>query len=355
MTREVSMDILELIATHVLALAAGALTMRHKDRVRRNRRDQEHLADAAREIVTKLRPLNTVVAKVVEAWRACATAIVENQHRLPRSWRHLRRSIRAALGELFGGPSWADTSYGDELEDVADFNGRWWDYALTYCGYLADRLAEVADRPEIASSAELLDFDTWLAATGRHGELSPGNEVCETATVWLAAWPSSDVGGLSPPTHTPDQIHFDRCRPISTAICTIVHRRRRSSIMSTDSSCDIMCRTLQLSVETDSPKGGGPLTFRSDSSSGRAPHPEPHHGFRRAPITRFHECGWMWGDLSAKSLEPRTRRVQHGVAVAPWRSPSVGLGLLRETGQATRMSQRGPARGCGRHLLFPSA
>jgi hypothetical protein len=175
------MDILEPIATHILALAGGAVAMRHKDRWRRKRRDQEHLADAAQQIVAKLRPLRTVVAKsrdlkvesaeIVEAWRACATTIAENQHRLPTSWRHLTRSTRAALGELFGGPSWADISYGDELEEVAEFDGRWWDYALTYYGYVVDRLAQVADRPEVAGEAELLDFDTWLAATDRHGEL----------------------------------------------------------------------------------------------------------------------------------------------------------------------------------------
>jgi hypothetical protein len=175
------MDILESVATHIFALAAGAMAMRHNDHWRRKRRDQEHLADAAQQIVAKLRPLRTVVAKsrdlkvesaeVIEAWRACATTIAENQHRLPTSWRHLRRSIRAALGELFGGPSWADICYGGELEEVADFDGRWWDYALSYCEYVIDRLARVADRPEVAGEAELLDFDTWLAATDRHGEL----------------------------------------------------------------------------------------------------------------------------------------------------------------------------------------
>ena len=178
------MDILELIATHVLALAAGAVAMRHKDRLRRKHRDQEHLADAAQQIVAQLRPLRTVVAKsgdlevesaeIVEAWRACAATIAENQHRLPTGWRHLTRSIRAALGELFGGPSWADISYGDELEEVAKFDGRWWDYALTYYGYVIERLAQMADRPELAGEAELLDFDTWLAVTGRHGELPSG-------------------------------------------------------------------------------------------------------------------------------------------------------------------------------------
>lgn len=71
---------------------------------------------------------------------------------------------------LFGGPAWADISYGGELEDVAEFDGRWWDYAVTYYGYVADRLAQVADRPEAVGKAELLDFDTWLAMTGRHGQ-----------------------------------------------------------------------------------------------------------------------------------------------------------------------------------------
>lgn len=178
------MDILELAATHIVALVAGAAGMRYQDRLRRRRRDEEQVVDAAREIVTQLRSLTVVVTKsrdvevtsseIVEAWRTCATAIAENEHRLPRTWRHLRRSVRAALGELFGGPAWADISYGAELGDVADFDGRWWDYALAYYGYAADRLAQIADRPEVVDDAELLDFDAWLAVTGRHGEPMSG-------------------------------------------------------------------------------------------------------------------------------------------------------------------------------------
>lgn len=177
------MDVVELVATHILALAAGAVAMRRNDRWRRKRRDQEHLAEAARAIVARLRPLSTVVAKsrdfdmeseeIVDAWRACATVIAENQHRLPIAWRHLRRSVRAALGELFGGPAWADVSYGGELDEVAEFDGHWWDHALRYYVYVADRLAQAGDRPESVAKAELLDFDTWLAVTGRHGELMP--------------------------------------------------------------------------------------------------------------------------------------------------------------------------------------
>lgn len=178
------MDILELVATHTVALVVGAVWMRYQDRLRRRRRDEEHVVDAAGEIVTQLRSLKIIVSKsrdvevtsaeIVEAWRTCATAIAENEHRLPRSWRHVRRSTRAALGELFGGPAWADISFGRELEDVAEFDGRWWDYAVTYYGYVTDRLAQVADRPEIVAKAELLDFDTWLAVTGRHGQRTSG-------------------------------------------------------------------------------------------------------------------------------------------------------------------------------------
>jgi hypothetical protein len=154
--------------------------MRYQDRLRRKRRDEVHAADAARAIVTQLRALEIVVTKsrdievtaaeIVEAWRTCATAIAENEHRLPRTWRHLKRSIRAALGELFGGPAWADISYGAVLDDVAEFDGRWWDYAVSYYGYVAERLARMADRPEVMEDADLLDFDTWLAVTGRHGQ-----------------------------------------------------------------------------------------------------------------------------------------------------------------------------------------
>jgi hypothetical protein len=152
------MDVLEVVATHIVALVVGAVGMRYQDRLRKRRRDEDHVAEAARAIVTQLRSLRIVVTKsrdvevsaaeIVNAWRECATAIAETEHRLPRSWRHLRRSIRAALGELFGGPAWADISFGAELQDVADFDGRWWDYAVTYYGYVADGLAQVADRPE---------------------------------------------------------------------------------------------------------------------------------------------------------------------------------------------------------------
>lgn len=175
------MDIVEAVATHVLALLAGAAAMRHREVWRRKRRDQEHLTEAAQAIVAELRPLAVLVTKsrdvpleaneVAEVWRSCAAVIAENDHRLPPTWRHLRRSVRAALGELFGGPAWADISYGDELNEMAEFDGRWWDYVLTYYGYLSERLAQIADRPESAADIEILDFDAWLAVTGRHGDV----------------------------------------------------------------------------------------------------------------------------------------------------------------------------------------
>ena len=175
------MDIIEAVATHVLALMAGPAVVRHRDRWRRKRRDQEHLAEAARAIVAELRPLTVVVTKcrdvpvatseVAETWRSCASQIAENEHRLPRCWRHLRRSVRAALGEFFGGPAWADISYGDELNEMAEFDGRWWDHALRYYQYLSGRLARIADRPETVAGVELLDFDDRLAVTGRHGDV----------------------------------------------------------------------------------------------------------------------------------------------------------------------------------------
>ena len=80
--------------------------------------------------------------------------------------KHSCRPCRASRGSIMGG---------HQLRGLAS-GGRGvrrplWDYALSYCEYVSDRLARVADRPEVAGEAELLDFDTWLTATDRHGEL----------------------------------------------------------------------------------------------------------------------------------------------------------------------------------------
>lgn len=173
------MDMIELVSTHLLGLVVGAVGMWLQERWRRRRRDDETRGRAVAEIAAQVRSLRAVVTRtrdvavetteLIERWRECADAIAEHEHRLPRPWVHLRRSMRAALGELYGGLSWADLSHGDERQEVVPFDHRWWDHAVTYFDYVARRLAEVADRPETAEEAELLDFDVWLSVTGRHG------------------------------------------------------------------------------------------------------------------------------------------------------------------------------------------
>lgn len=86
-------------------------------------------------------------------------------HRLPDGWRHVLRSVRAAVGEFAGGVVDADLDKRmvDYPLPARDFN--WLNNAIEYLEYVVWRLQVWNDSPLSRDGArrQLLAFDPWLA------------------------------------------------------------------------------------------------------------------------------------------------------------------------------------------------
>ncbi len=90
--------------------------------------------------------------------------------RLPRQWRHLKRSTRACLGEALGnGLVFLDTG-DDVLSDSIDYSARWSSYAADYLALCLSRIREWENEWTARSAQRIAipDFDDWLRITERH-------------------------------------------------------------------------------------------------------------------------------------------------------------------------------------------
>lgn len=90
--------------------------------------------------------------------------------RLPRQWRHLKRSTRACLGEALGnGLVFLDTG-DDVLSDSIDYSARWSSYAADYLALCLSRIREWEHEWSERSAQRIAipDFDDWLRITERH-------------------------------------------------------------------------------------------------------------------------------------------------------------------------------------------
>lgn len=162
-----------------LAAAVGAyfsarLGVTHAERAEASRFRRE----SAEELVAALTTLRDLLRDVqhnrdVEDWVAAVNvaydAIEDARYRMPPSFRHLKQSIRFALGEAVGGVSWADMQSTREHEELSDYNHRWNEYAIEYIGMALDSIREWRDAAvKTAPKVRLPAFDPWLAQTKRY-------------------------------------------------------------------------------------------------------------------------------------------------------------------------------------------
>lgn len=90
-------------------------------------------------------------------WRA-------HRQNVSSGWRHLRRSVDAAVGEFAGPVMLASFDRAAARAPLAEFDGTWQQHAelyLSYAGEVVGRLAKTS-RP-----GRLMTFDEWLAHEGR--------------------------------------------------------------------------------------------------------------------------------------------------------------------------------------------
>lgn len=107
------------------------------------------------------------VVSAVEAWSEAHERL---GHRLPPESRHLGRSVRAAVGEVFGGVTLADLRPDMAAAPLADPDFEWQEFADEYLSYAVDRIVRWGDGD--ISAGGLLHFDAWLKATARR-DVSP--------------------------------------------------------------------------------------------------------------------------------------------------------------------------------------
>ncbi|WP_261819852.1 hypothetical protein [Nocardioides sp. OK12] len=103
------------------------------------------------------------VGSAVIAW---SEAFDRQGHRLPTDWRHVGQSVRAAVGEVFGGVAVADIRPEMAAYPLADPDFKWQDFADDYLTYVLDAVVRWGDGDR--SARKLRNFDSWLAITGRH-------------------------------------------------------------------------------------------------------------------------------------------------------------------------------------------
>ncbi|WP_156786346.1 hypothetical protein [Microterricola viridarii] len=167
------------IVTTALAAGVGAYVSARLGVVHAERADSNRLRrETAEEIIgalTKLRDLLRDVQndRSPEQWTVpvitAYDTIDDARFRLPQGLRHLKQSVRFALGEAVGGPSLADLRPSSERDELADYNHRWNEYAIEYVEMAMDSVRQWRDAPaKSASSVRLPGFDQWLAKTNRH-------------------------------------------------------------------------------------------------------------------------------------------------------------------------------------------
>jgi len=107
------------------------------------------------------------VGPAVTAW---SDAFDRQRHRLPNQWRHVGRSVRAALGEVFGGVVMVDLRPDMAADRLAEPDFEWQGFADAYITYVLDAVVSWGD--DQGSTWKLHDFDAWLEATGRRDRLT---------------------------------------------------------------------------------------------------------------------------------------------------------------------------------------
>jgi hypothetical protein len=102
------------------------------------------------------------VASSVVAW---SEAFDRQGHRLPAQWRHVGRSVRAAVGEVFGGVAMADLRPDLASCPLAEPDFKWQHFADDYLTHVLDAVVRWGDGER--AGRKPCDFDSWLDATGR--------------------------------------------------------------------------------------------------------------------------------------------------------------------------------------------
>lgn len=181
-----SVDILDVVVASTGGVAAGVVGDRLALRRERNRGRELRRREAGERALTALREIRTLFRESHYAdlpsaeWArtivALGTIDDDVRHRLPEGWRHVMYSVRAAVGEYAGVACFADVDRRAGEGPLASHDEEWRQNGLDYVDYLISRLQQWTDEPSADGRkvGGLLDYDVWLARTGRHDAFDLG-------------------------------------------------------------------------------------------------------------------------------------------------------------------------------------
>lgn len=171
-----SIDLAQLAAAILPAVIASWVSYRLGRRRGREDRILALRVTAAAELAEPLREMRRLVRKhgcvqigeteVPNAFTTWFDAFDRHHTRLADSWQHLGRSIRFAVGTVFGASSFIDLRPDADTWPLDEPDSLWQTFADDYLGYTLDSLTRWAD-DEPGASKVLLDYDKWLVQTGR--------------------------------------------------------------------------------------------------------------------------------------------------------------------------------------------
>lgn len=159
-----------------LALVTGWFGYVFGARQEREKERRQRDLTAGAELVAPLRELQRLLRwfgreeitknEVAEAFLAWSKVYDDHGHRLPRKWRHVDRSVRAAAGTVFGGVSFVHIRPDSSRMDLGDPDFMWQDYADDFIAYAAACILAWGDSSPEAPK-ELMTYDAWLVRTER--------------------------------------------------------------------------------------------------------------------------------------------------------------------------------------------
>ena len=102
------------------------------------------------------------------ATEAAYEALDDARHIMPPSLRHLKRSVRASVGEAMGSVAMADLDPRMLEYELAPFDYRWTSYAEEYVNAVIETVRRWRDASRSkAPKVDMRDFDDWLKRSGR--------------------------------------------------------------------------------------------------------------------------------------------------------------------------------------------
>jgi hypothetical protein len=148
------------------------------DSRRRRQQDQRtQRRDAAEDLLAWIPRLRDKLVFLesscdMEQWREVMTVAFASTHRvdeiIPDRWRHLRRSLRDAIGNGAGGIMWIDLT--PSLANTPlTFHHRWTMNAIEYLDYVQSKVQawQQAYSASTARRIDMLSYNDWLVRTER--------------------------------------------------------------------------------------------------------------------------------------------------------------------------------------------